>query len=241
FENINFNVLILVTDGNINYSINEKVIIAKKGDLLFIPKKTKRRGENYRASPHRKYTILFSQRYDKKIGIPFIDHKLFLRFQSRNFEYNKYRFNSVYMNLMSSRQYSTFICLGILQELIGTIARDLNNTKIPPIKLVYVQTIQDFLVKNYRKNIAIDQLAKLIKKSPNYTISIFKEVTKQTPIAYMHQLRIEEACQFLIYSDMDIVNISDYLGYYDVSYFSRTFKKITSLSPSEFRLQRRSN
>ncbi|MBT2738781.1 helix-turn-helix transcriptional regulator [Bacillus sp. ISL-7] len=43
-----------------------------------------------------------------------------------------------------------------------------------------------------------------------------------------------EACNLLLNTDMTVVAISDYLGYYDTSYFSRMFKKLASMSPKEF-------
>lgn len=104
-----------------------------------------------------------------------------------------------------------------------------------PMKLKYAQDIQDYLIAHYREQIPSEKIAKRIQKSPNYAVSIFKEVTGQTPIVYIHQLRILEACNLLLYSDMSIANISDHLGYYDASYFSKTFKKITSLTPKEYK------
>ncbi|WP_368659514.1 AraC family transcriptional regulator [Metabacillus halosaccharovorans] len=54
------------------------------------------------------------------------------------------------------------------------------------------------MLENYRKNIEIEQLAKLINRSQSYTISIFKELMGQSPIRYIHQLRIIEACNLLL-------------------------------------------
>ncbi|MFD0714769.1 helix-turn-helix domain-containing protein [Paenibacillus sp. GCM10027626] len=77
-------------------------------------------------------------------------------------------------------------------------------------------------------------MAHLIHPSPNYTIAIFREVIGSSPINYIHQLRIMEACSLLINSDMTVAEISNHLGYYDTSYFFRIFKKYTSMSPTEF-------
>lgn len=217
------------------YTINEKKIIANKGDLLFIPHKSRRSAKNHETGAHQKYTTLFFSPIDNgEIGIPYLDQKRFLKFKPRNFEYFKQKFELIFIDLRGNKKYRSFICLGILNEVIGMIARELEATETSPMKLKYAQAIQDYLLENYRRNIEIDQLAMLVKKSPNYIIAIFKEFTGQTPIRYVHHLRIIEACNLLLYSDMSIVNISDYLGYYDTSYFSRTFKKITSLSPKEY-------
>jgi AraC-like DNA-binding protein len=136
--------------------------------------------------------------------------------------------------MRGDKKHSDFICLGILQELIGLFARELESPTITPIKVKYAKIIERYLIENYRKPIEIDQLAKLIHRSPGYTISVFKEVIGLSPIKYIHQLRVIEACNLLLNTDMTVVAISEYLGYYDPSYFSRTFKKLTSISPKEF-------
>jgi AraC-like DNA-binding protein len=146
----------------------------------------------------------------------------------------KHRFERLYFDIRGDKKYRDYVCLGVLQEIIGLFARELESSTITPIKVKFVQIIERFLLENYRKPIEIEHLAKLIHRSPGYTISVFKEVIGQSPIKYIHQLRVMEACNLLLNTDMTVVAISEYLGYYDTSYFSRMFKKLTSMSPKEF-------
>lgn len=150
----------------------------------------------------------------------------------------KHRFERLYFDIRGDKNHRDFICLGIMQELIGLFARELESPAITPIKVKYARIIERYLLENYRKPIEIDQLAKLIHRLPGYTISVFKEVIGQSPIKYIHQLRLIEACNLLLNTDMTVVAISEYLGYYDTSYFSRMFKKLTSMSPKEFIMAR---
>lgn len=99
------------------------------------------------------------------------------------------------------------------------LAREFEQPEVSPMKLKYAQKIQQYLLEHYREQVQIHELASLIRRSPNYTISIYREVTGQSPIRYLHQLRIIEACNLLLNSDMSISSISSYLGYYDTSYF----------------------
>lgn len=201
---------------------------------MFIPASTIRGGENHKSGEHQKYTALFTlpDRIDPHIPFP-IDQK-FYQIKSRSYEYIKHRFERLYFNMRGDKSYSSYICNGILQELIGVFAQELGASSIAPIKLKYAKTIEYFLLTNYREPIKIEQLAKLIHRSQSYTIAVFKEVMGQSPIQYIHQLRITEACNLLLTTDMTVVAISEYLGYYDTSYFSRMFKKVTSMSPKEF-------
>ncbi len=136
--------------------------------------------------------------------------------------------------MRGGKSYRTMICQGIMQELIGMLARELEKTELAPSKRNYADTIKSYLLEHYRESIEIDALARLIHRSPSYAAALFKEVYGQSPIRYMHQLRVQEACSLLIHSDMSITHIADYLGYYDTSYFYRMFKKHTGFSPSDY-------
>jgi len=235
-EKIDYNVLVVVVQGTVQYSINGENLIAKKGDMLYIPAFTMRAGENHVSGPHQKYSVVFE--LDKKhahthsfpIGQDFHHLKI------KSFEYMKHRFEQLYTDIRGNKKHRDFICHGMLQEIIGLFGSELESPVTAPNKVKYAEVIEKFLLENYRKTVEIEQLAKLIHRSPGYTISIFKEVMGQSPIRYIHQLRIMEACNLLLNTEMTVVAISEYLGYYDTSYFSRMFKKITSMSPKEFML-----
>lgn len=220
-------------EGKVQYTIDNEKVELDKGEIMYIPRSAVRSGENYQCTLHQKYTILFID-HEKEIGIPFLDKRQFFKIKPRNFQYFKQRAEYLYRDLKGNNKYNLYICLGILQEIIGMLAREKEETETSPMKLKYAQTIQEYIIHHYRSPIEIDSLAKLIQKSPNYTISIFKEVTGQTPIQYLHQLRILEASNLLLNSNMAISSISEYLGYYDTSYFCRVFKRLMSLSPQEY-------
>ncbi|MCJ8009819.1 AraC family transcriptional regulator [Lederbergia wuyishanensis] len=232
-DTITFHVIVLVVEGKVLYNINNEEILLEKGEIMYIPKYSLRSGENFSGKPHQKYTILFHLE-EERIDIPYLLQRQCFIVKPRNFEYFKQRAEFLYTDLRGNKKYNDFICQGILKEIIGMLAREKEENEIPPMKLKYAQDIQEYIMKHYRNNIEINNLAKLIQKSPNYTIAIFKEVTGQSPIQYLHHLRILEACNLLVNSNMDIAYISDYLGFYDTSYFSRTFKKIMSISPREY-------
>lgn len=115
--------------------------------------------------------------------------------------------------MRGGRSFRSYTCLGLTQELIGLLARELEKPEVAPAKMFYAQLVKQYLLGHYREHVEIEQLGELIHRSPNYTTALFKEVFGQSPIRYMHQLRLHEACRLLLHSDMTVADIAQYLGY----------------------------
>lgn len=233
-EVLQINIIVLVIQGKVSYSINGNTIIAESGDLLFIPKNAEHEGKNYDSEGHQKFTVLFNSEDLENSFISFLRNQQFFKIKTGQFEYIQNRCERLYSEFKETQEHRSFICEGILQEVLGLMARELDKPKITPTKTRFVQILKQYILENYRENIEISQLAKLIHRSPNYTTFIFREVTGKSPIQYLHQLRIHKACNLLLQTDMTIASIASYLGYYDSSYFSRTFKRLTLKSPKQF-------
>ena len=66
-------------------------------------------------------------------------------------------------------------------------------------------------------------------------LPIFKKTTNQNFMDFVTEVRIDNAKILIAGSDKDIAEIACEVGYSDIKYFSKVFKKYTSLSPSEYR------
>ena len=64
---------------------------------------------------------------------------------------------------------------------------------------------------------------------------IFRETYGTTIIAYLEQLRITKAKNLLRFSDMTVDEIAYRVGLKDANYFSRLFKKVEGMTPSQYR------
>lgn len=69
--------------------------------------------------------------------------------------------------------------------------------------------------------------------SPNYLRKLFKDFTGVSPIQYINRLRMIRACENLERRRMSIKEAAEYVGIYDLNYFSRLFKKIIGCSPNK--------
>ena len=88
-----------------------------------------------------------------------------------------------------------------------------------------------YIDRNITTPISISQLARSIGYSPSYFSTIFKLHTGYIPSQYINLKRIDLAKKLMLTTKMNITEISEYLGFDSLHYFSRTFKKIVGLAP----------
>jgi AraC-like DNA-binding protein len=65
---------------------------------------------------------------------------------------------------------------------------------------------------------------------------LFKRWTGHQPIEYFIHLRMQQACWLFDSTSLNVKEVAAALGYDDPFYFSRTFKMVNQVAPSEYRL-----
>lgn len=94
---------------------------------------------------------------------------------------------------------------------------------------------KDMIEKRYNQKLSIEELAKNASLSPGYFIRAFKKAYKTSPIDYQMELKINAAKSYLLTSELPMKEIASRVGFSDVYYFSKTFKKHLGVPPSVFR------
>lgn len=88
---------------------------------------------------------------------------------------------------------------------------------------------------NYARQITLESAAQQIGLTPAYLSRIFKKETGCTFSQYLNQIRIAKAKDLLRYSHLSLSDIAQQTGYGDQSYFTRVFRRITGISPGNYR------
>lgn len=94
---------------------------------------------------------------------------------------------------------------------------------------------QEWLESHYSETINIEQLAHRFNLAPRTFVRRFKNATDQAPIKYLQAIRIEAAKKQLETQNIPAEQITNLVGYDDLSSFTRLFKQHTGLSPSQYR------
>ncbi|WP_455170242.1 AraC family transcriptional regulator [Aegicerativicinus sediminis] len=127
------------------------------------------------------------------------------------------------------------------------ILRDIANSEVSYINSEVVtyqlkeqgikrlDSVLNYTFTHYSETIHIDQIADLANLSRSQFSRYFKERTGKSYMAFLNEVRIENACSMLLDSQSTIEAISYDVGFQNLSNFNRQFKKIKNLTPSAFR------
>jgi transcriptional regulator GlxA family with amidase domain len=98
-----------------------------------------------------------------------------------------------------------------------------------------IKQAQEFIEKNYQDKISVDRLTSMLALSRRNFERRFKKATSNTVAEYIQRVKIE-AAKMTLESSRENVNEAMYkVGYNDPKAFRESFKKITGLSPMEYR------
>ncbi len=98
-----------------------------------------------------------------------------------------------------------------------------------------VRRAQDLIEKQATHDLSVADLASSLAMSNRNFIRRFKSATGNTPIEYIQRVRIEAAKHALESGAKDIDNVASGIGYEDVGSFRAIFKRVTGVSPTEYR------
>ena len=85
---------------------------------------------------------------------------------------------------------------------------------------------------------SLEEIAKSVNLSSSHFSALFKKKTGFSPIEYYNHLKIQKACQYLLFTDLRVKEISYKLGINDPYYFSRLFSKVMGMAPNDYRVKR---
>ncbi|QTA37528.1 helix-turn-helix transcriptional regulator [Thermosipho ferrireducens] len=157
-----------------------------------------------------------------------IDKTSYKFFLNTNIAHKEYFFNKI----ESCRSVNCVIQIGqqIIKKYCKTIADNCcsNNKKIIEKAILYIYD-------NFSRDIKLHDVCNYVHVSSSYFCSIFKKSTGMCFSRYLNRVRIEKSKELLRQSKMSILEIALEVGFNSQSYFTKMFKKITGVTPKDFR------
>jgi AraC family transcriptional regulator len=126
----------------------------------------------------------------------------------------------------------------LLSEMLATVARmPRESWRDQP---AWVVRVADKLAAEYAGKITLDELSREAGVHPVHLSRVFRKWKGAGIGEYMHRLRIRAACEQMLSPEIPIAEISLATGFSDQSHFTRSFRRLTGMTPAVFRSQLKS-
>ncbi|ARV07838.1 hypothetical protein BTO04_14530 [Polaribacter sp. SA4-10] len=217
--------------------LNNKEILIKPNQFFILPKNKKYECKSHETNPWTIYWFNFNgsialdlfTRYELKenINIPFSVDRILL------FEKFFNLFNK--KNQEDSLEYATLLSLNFISSFIYT---DFDKQDIIKKEETLIDSIKLFLLNNLDKNFSLNDIATKYNYSKSHLQKRFKFETGYPLMYFFNFKKIQQASEYLNFTDLSVKEISFKVGFQDPLYFSRMFKSYLGKSPRLYRNDR---
>jgi AraC family transcriptional regulator, transcriptional activator of pobA len=134
----------------------------------------------------------------------------------------------------------------LLRSLIGALAGWIGRQQLerraelwqPDRAQSHAMAFTRLVEQHYREHWSVGQYASALAITTAHLNNVCRRHFGQSALGHMHERLQLEAKRNLVYTTMTIMQIADLLGFSEVAYFSRFFRRLEGMSPREFRQQR---
>lgn len=231
-----------VLEGNGWVRIGDQEFYPQPGQLLLMPEGVSQSYSYIGGQPYYKFWCHFTAKVGEVnifqlIDLPFLCTTREPALTKRLFDELVYYTNSSELN-------AGLLAKARLLELFSHFISQHENEALTLKNVAPVQRLNeilDYIHHNIHREISIGELAARACLHPNYFIRMFKEQMGVPPIHYIGRKKMEKAKELLAQSSYSVTEIGEMVGFRDMYHFSKQFKKIAGLAPSDYRKQRLGN
>ncbi len=128
-----------------------------------------------------------------------------------------------------------------LQGVVDTLEKGVQDKVVSYFTRKKLEETLDYIEKNFSDEISRESLAKAMNMNSDYLGKIFKKMTDKNIADYINECRLKKACELLINSEDNIVDIAFSVGFESLPTFYRVFKKIMNETPINYRAKYQKN
>lgn len=239
-DTLRFYNLMLIYEGKAEFTCNNNTYTATKGDLIFYKPGDIRIAHTFSDNLLKCFAVdfMYTCPIYQDCQWEFVNAELpFSFFQKINDEYLFSRLCDLFSRLthsaLSTKKRSKVAERSIFSEILTLLFQYKEGNIYSYSSVRKVDRVINYMTENYSKNITLQQLAEDSHISSSYLGSIFKKVTGESPIDYLIKIRINKA-KSLLRDGFTVSDTSKLVGFNDIFYFSRAFKKHERINPSQY-------
>jgi len=143
---------------------------------------------------------------------------------------------TVHMCMLDDRegeQLGAFNASLLLLRIAGMSGRQVGEEDV--IGLHYVRQALKYINEQYMDDLTVSQIAEHVHVHPSYLHRLFKTIKSVTINSYISEVRIQKAKQLLKETDFSVMDVSISVGINSQQYFANLFKKLTGMTPSQYK------
>ena len=101
-----------------------------------------------------------------------------------------------------------------------------------------LQLMMQYIHQHFDKKLSLEEIAEQASVSKSTALNLFRRYLHDTPVHYLVKYRLQEAANLLLTTEKKIIVISQNVGFENIDYFCKTFKKYYQMTPTEYRKTR---
>ncbi|GHH99946.1 AraC family transcriptional regulator [Neobacillus kokaensis] len=238
-----FTELLYITKGKGTFIFSKQEVFVREHDMIIINPNTEHTEKSNPMDPLEYIALGIQGMAFSSPDLPGGQVSFFNLTQDKNF-YLLY-LNQLMEEVENQKENYELIVHNLLENLLLKMMRKnpLNLEKVShPEKISKdVAFIKHYIKQNFREKINLDILAEAGHINKYYLAHSFKKSVGVSPIEYLIRTRIRESKILLETTNYPISDISSITGFSSQSFFAQSFKRVTNLSPSQYRNMKNSS
>ncbi|MDF2724402.1 MAG: AraC family transcriptional regulator [Paenibacillus sp.] len=233
YSNPKHHIVAYSLEGQAHYTIDGKDYLVRKGDFVFFPKGKFHSGVSDQRNPWASYVLLFDATFpnaESEQRFLAIDNII----PKSHVPQFTALFQDAYQEWTTKKTGYRLRCRCRIMEIFCLLIRKMDYFSRNERHEQAIDAILNFMADNVAKNVTIEELSTLAGYSPSHFQSVFKQITGKTAIQYHNEIKINKARDLLQYGNFNVTEAAMQVGFNDVYYFSKLFKRVMGYSPSQF-------
>ena len=101
-----------------------------------------------------------------------------------------------------------------------------------------IEKVKIYMERNYQKNLTTELISSYFYLNASYFSHLFRQKTGEKFVDYLNRIRINKSKELLLTTDRKMYQIAKSVGYDNVKYYFRVFKKTEGMTPEQYRQKR---
>jgi len=230
-DKICFHDLTYIYKGKATYFVNEQSFELNPGDIIYVPKGSIREAVTDPDDPVHSFAFNFNIAYPSVDDDPLPLDTVFNISEDPYFIKLLREYNIVWLERKDG---FSLKASGLFMMILHYIYSRLPSQADKQAADLRIEKLKKYIVNHYHEKIDKETLASLVQLNTVYMGSLFRKKTGYTINEYTQRIRINKACDMLATGEYSVSETALKCGFEDIFYFSKVFKKIIGLSPSEW-------